>query len=156
MAKSKSKMDLKRIICSIVTILMGGLMIGAYFIPVLYQEATILGVTSSAGFSCANIITNGSSDGVWMAIAVLGLISMILGCMLVLGAIVSMFVNVKYQDLVMVCIAVLVALLAIVMMIMTFTTLGGDVVVTKLGFGVFAFLLAGVVSVLSTMMQKQK
>lgn len=152
MAKSKSKMDLKRIICSIVTILMGGLMIGAYFIPVLYKEV----VTSSVGFSCANIITNGSSDGVWMAIAVLGLISMILGCMLVLGAIVSMFVNVKYQDLVMVCIAVLVALLAIVMMIMTFTTLGGDVVVTKLGFGVFAFLLAGVVSVLSTIMQKQK
>ena len=163
MAKGKLKIDAKRIVSAIITILMGGSMIGAYFIPVVYQEiSTSAGsVNASTGFSCANIITNGSDDGTYTAIAILGLISMILGCLLILGAIISVFTTVKNLDLVMICVAVLISILAIVMMIKTFTVLSdSDILVgtlsTKIGFGVFAFLIAGVIAVLSTIMQKTK
>ena len=109
---AKSKITLKSLLCNIGAMLMGALLIGAYFMPVFKTNFGI-GVVNT---SCSDIISNGSSDGAITALAVMGLIAMILGCMLILGAIVNLLVKVKNLDLCLLGIALLIALLSVVLL----------------------------------------
>ena len=146
---AKSKITLKSLICNIGAMLMGALLIGSYFIPVFKTDLG-LGVVNT---SCSDIIANGGSDGGYTALAVMGLVAMILGCMLVLGSIVNLVIKVKNLDLCLIAISLLITLLAIVMLIIALIKIGG---VVSLGFGVFAFLIAGVVASACTLLNRSR
>lgn len=146
MAK-KAKLNVKNIICALVYILMGGLLIGAYFMPVLQN--------SILEYDCAFIIQNGSSDGGFTAMSIMGLVSMILGCLMILGALVGLFVKVKNLDLLMIVLTLLISILGLIIMILAITKTGG-VLNLALAFGAFAFLIAGVVALLAALFQKSK
>ena len=146
---AKNKLNLKKILCAILFMAMGGLLIGAYFIPVLSNDLF--------SYNCADIIANGSSNGSYTAIAVMGLISMILGVLLILGALVNLFAKVKNLDLVMVCVSVLIAILGVVALIIAITQTGKSMgITTVLGFGTFAIIIAGVVALLIALFAKSK
>ena len=152
---AKNKLNVKKILCAILFMAMGGLLIGSYFIPVLISTETITGLSS--GVSCANVIADGSNDGVYTTFAVLGLINMILGCLMILGALIGLFAKVKNLDLLMIVLAVIITLIAIVMLILAITKLGTTYTIeTTLGFGAFAFLIAGVLSLLTALFAKSK
>ena len=51
---AKNKLNLKKILCAILFMAMGGLLIGAYFIPVLSNDLF--------SYNCADIIANGSYE----------------------------------------------------------------------------------------------
>ena len=149
---AKSKITLKSLLCNVGAILMGALLIGAYFIPFLKWDGGFLG---TANFSCSNVIADGApyDHEVYTAIAVLGLIAMILGCMLILGSIVNLVIKVKHLDLCLVAISLLAAVLAVVMLVIILCNLGDGII---LGFGAFAFLIAGVVASLCTILNRKK
>ena len=146
---AKSKITLKSLLCNVGAILMGALLIGAYFIPFLKLDSGL------KDWSCSNVIADGApyNHEVYTAIAVLGLIAMILGCMLILGSIVNLVIKVKNLDLCLVAISLLIAVLAVVMLVIVLANLGDYII---LGFGAFAFLIAGVVASLCTMLNRKK
>lgn len=146
---AKSKITLKSLLCNIGAMLMGALLIGAYFMPFLKWD---LGF-GTANYSCSNVIADGGPDGGYTAIAVMGLVAMILGCMLILGSIVNLVMKVKNLDLCLLAISLLVLVLSVVMLIIALCKLSNTVI---LGFGVFAFLIAGVVASLCTLLNRKK
>ncbi|MBQ7602590.1 MAG: hypothetical protein IJU58_00355 [Clostridia bacterium] len=155
MAK-KAKMNVKNLICALVYILMGSLLIGAYFMPVLVNSETITGNVVST-YSCSYIIANGNSDGGYMAFAIMGLASMILGCLMILGALIGLCVKVKNLDLLMICLTLLITIMAVAILIIAITKTGTALAIaTTLGFAAFAFLIAGVLALLAALFQKSK
>ena len=145
MAK-KAKLNVKNLICALIYILMGGLLIGAYFIPVLHN--------SLVEYDCAWIIENGGSDA-FTAFAIMGLVCAILGALMILIALVSLFIKIKNIEMLMIVLTLLITILAVVILIIAITETGGLLNLT-LAFGAFAFLIGGVVALLAALFQKSK
>ena len=83
----------------------------------------------------------------------MGLVSMILGCLMLLCAIVGLFVKVKNMDILMIALTLLITVLAVAILIIAITKTNDY---CTLGFGAFAFLIAGVVALLAALFQKSK
>ena len=144
---AKSKLTLMKLLCNLGMILMGGFLIGAYFIP-----AVRIGSWLTSDWSCSYIMSNtGVFDGNWayVAIAVMGLIAMILGCLLILGAVVNLLTKVKNLDLCLVAVSLLIAVLSIVMLVIAL------IKGAALMFGIFAFIIAGVVATICALLDKK-
>ena len=140
---AKSKLTLKKLLCNVGLILMGGFLIGAYFIP-MYS-----GFPADA--SCSYIVSNTKIfDGAYVAVGIMGLIAMILGCLLILGAIVNLLVKVKNLDLCLIAVALFIAVLAIVMLVILL------IKEVSLLFGIFAFIIAGLVALVCALFDKKK
>ena len=153
---AKSKLTLKKLLCNVGMMLMGAFLIGAYFIPVFKTDLGILGTTQD---SCSSIIANGGLNSgltegtAYTILAVLGLVSMILGCIIILMAVLNLLVKIKHLDLCLLGASLIVAVLAVVMLIIALVKIGGSI---SLAFGVFAFLIAGVVSTVCAMLDRTK
>lgn len=152
---AKSKLTLKKLLCNVGMMLMGAFLIGAYFIPV-FKTDVVIGTTQD---SCSTILANGGLNGgltegtAFTILAVLGLVSMILGCIIILMALLNLLIKIKNIDLCLLGASLIVAVLAVVMLIIALVKIGGAI---SLGFGVFAFLIAGVVSTLCAMLDRTK
>ncbi len=162
---AKSKKNNNFIIWAIVSIVMAGLMIGSFFMPVIATSiGTGLGggASTTSTISCLDIIQNTDLyDDTRIAIGVMGLIVMILGCLLALGSIVSLFMKSKGLNMANILFAVLAFLLAVVALILTFTLNEsgglGDIVTGSVStsWAMIVATVAGLIACVSTMMNRK-